>query len=37
MAQARLLDRLHPGWQDQIFDGEVWLENLLSAVVDGAS
>jgi hypothetical protein len=29
VAQAVLLDRLLPGWKLQIFDGKVWLEDLL--------
>jgi len=30
MAQAVLLDRLAPGWQSQLFEPGVWLEDLLS-------
>jgi hypothetical protein len=37
MAQARLLDRLDPGWKDQVLNDGVWLEDLLLARVDGGS
>jgi len=30
MAQAVLLDRLAPGWQSQLFEPGVWLEDLLA-------
>jgi hypothetical protein len=32
MAQAMLLDRLHPGWHEQTLTDEVWLESLLDEV-----
>ena len=34
MAQAMLLDRLAPGWQERIMDDGVWLEDLLAAALD---
>lgn len=33
MAQARLLDRLLPGWKDRIGEAGVWLEDLLAEAV----
>ena len=29
-AQAVLLDRLHPGWKERLFEEDVWLEDLLA-------
>jgi len=34
MAQAYLLDRLSPGWKTSAFDENIWLDDLLQAVVD---
>lgn len=36
MAQAVLLDRLAPGWQSQLFEPGVWLEDLLSEALSTA-
>ncbi len=36
MAQARLLDRLLPGWKDRVMGPGVWLEDLLAEAVGGA-
>ena len=33
-AQAVLLDRLSPGWQSQLFDDQIWLEDLLRKAVE---
>lgn len=33
MAQAVLLDRFAPGWKAQIFDEDVWLDDLLGVAV----
>jgi hypothetical protein len=33
-AQAALLDRLSPGWQSQLFDEDIWLEDLLRKAVE---
>ena len=33
MAQARLLDRLKPGWKASVRLGDVWLEDILRSVV----
>lgn len=35
MAQARLLDRLLPGWKARVFEDGVWLEDLLAEAVGG--
>ncbi|GAB4479667.1 MAG: hypothetical protein Kow00124_25560 [Anaerolineae bacterium] len=35
MAQARLLDRLQPGWKDRVMGPGVWLEDLLAEAVAG--
>ncbi len=35
MAQARLLDRLMPGWQARVGEPGVWLEDLLAEAVSG--
>ena len=34
MAQAYLLDRLSPEWKTSAFDENIWLDDLLQAVVD---
>ena len=33
MAQARLLDRLLPGWQSQIMEPGIWLDDLLAETI----
>jgi len=33
-AQAALLDRLAPGWKDQLFTEGVWLEDLLAEALN---
>lgn len=33
MAQAYLLDRLSPGWKATAFDDNIWLDDLLQAIV----
>jgi hypothetical protein len=35
MLQARLLDRLNPGWKDRIWAAGIWLEDLLEDAVRG--
>lgn len=37
MAQAVLLDRLAPGWQTQLFEPGVWLEDLLAEAITTAT
>jgi len=32
-AQAVLLDRLMPGWKEQAFQPEIWLEDLLRQAI----
>ena len=34
MAQAMLLDRLLPGWQDKALSKDIWLETLLAEAVE---
>jgi hypothetical protein len=37
MAQAMLLDRLAPGWQSQLFEPGVWLEDLLTEALSNTA
>jgi hypothetical protein len=34
MAQAMLLDRLQPGWQDHVLSDDVWLDMLLDKATE---